>query len=437
MKFQELLDQVAEPIAAYRRAIFKTVVVGLLVCNGEGRIAAIFRRFAGMFTGTRVTRKRFYTFLNSDRIKWAVIWRRVAGMLAGFVAVDGWLMLAADDTTYGKTGRKISGCGVHYDHSGKQNSSRWVFGHCRVLAGILLKAHGRWACLPMGQGNYVSKKKGGGETPKRDWRETKNGIAVTLLHTVARLFNLPVLVVCDSWFGNCAFLQGLRKALGGRMTHVLSRLRVSCALFEMPEKEARAKRGRPRKYGNRLPDVTALAAKMRDTARTEKITIYGKERDCTYSELVCMSKAWKCQVKVVFVYRPNGTVFPLICSDPTMAAARMIEYYAARWKIESGFKELKHEVGALDSQCRNEKAVENHFDLCCLSMTLAWIYALNRDECPKRRHPEGKGGAFAFADVRRAIGAELADAPIIHKGCSETIKRAIKIVRQTLFRTAA
>ena len=437
MTFQELLDNVAETIPAYRRSIFKAVVIGLLVRNGSGRISAIFRHFAGVFTGGNITRKRFYTFLNSGKIKWSAIWHRLAELLGSFVAVDGRLLTALDDTTYGKTGKKINGCGIHHDHSAKQNASRWVFGHCRVLVGILLKRHGRWACLPMGQQNFVSAKKNRQKPEKADWHKTKNGIAANLLCFVVRLFNLPVLIICDSWFGNCRLLQEMRKALGEENVNMLSRLRVSCALFTMPEKKEKPGRGRPRKYGRRLPDVRTLAADMRADARTEKVFIYGRERDCTYSELTCMSRAWKCMVKVVFVYRASGTVFPLVTSDPTLTAPQMIEYYAARWKIESGFKELKHEIGALDSQCRNENAVENHFNLCCLSMTLGWIYALNRSEAPKRLHPDRRSGAFAFADIRRAIAAELGSTPIFDKGCPESVKRAIKYVREALFRPAA
>ena len=436
MKFQELLDNVAETVPAYRRSIFKTIVFGMLVCNGSGKISAIFRHFAGVFTGTAITRKRFYTFINSDKIRWAAIWQRVADLLGSFVSVGGRLLIALDDTTYGKTGKKVSGCGVHHDHSAKQNASRWVYGHCRVLVGLLIKPHGRWACLPMGQENYVPAKENEEKPKKENWHKTKNGIAARLVCFVVRLFGLPVLVVCDSWFGNCKLLQELRKMLGENV-HMLSRLRVSSALYDIAEKKEKRGRGRPRKYGKRLPHVRDLADSMKADARTEKVFIYGRDRDCTYSELICMSKAWKCKVKIVFVYRGNGTVFPLITSDLTLTAVQMIEYYAARWKIESGFKELKHEVGALDSQCRNENAVENHFNLCCLSMTLGWIYALHRNEAPKRLHPNRRTGAFAFADVRRAIAAELGNDPIFDKGCPETVKRAIKYVRETLFRPAA
>ncbi|WP_419605074.1 transposase, partial [Thiolapillus sp.] len=43
------------------------------------------------------------------------------------------------------------------------------------------------------------------------------------------------------------------------------------------------------------------------------------------------------------------------------------EYYGARWKIESGFKELKQEIGSCKSQCRNAQAVTNHLNFWLFS----------------------------------------------------------------------
>lgn len=455
MKFQHILHNVAEAVPTYRRDIFKTIVVGLLIGKDGSSIAAIFREFAGLFAGTVITRKRFYMFVNAKAIKWSAIWTRVADLLRRHVLVNGRLLIALDDTTYGKSGRHIDGCDTHFDHSSKLNTSAWIFGHCRVVAGLLTKCHGRWACLPMAQKNFVRRKQSGRKekihaglqkktirSRKRkrseQWQKTKSGIAAELVKKISEFFKFPVLVVCDSWFGTYTVLKGMRNNADPCMIHMLSRLRVSCVLHQLPEQQAgRGKRGRPRTYGERLPSVQQLAAQMRPQAVTGNIHIYGKQRQCTYSELTCVSKALKCMVKVVFVHRSNGRFFPLISTDLTLTAAQMIEYYSARWKIESGFKELKHELGALDSQCRNETAVENHFNLCCLAMTLAWTYGMKRANAPNRRHPAKRSSSFAFADIRRTIATELRGEPIIPKGCPEILKRAVKLVRDNLFGIAA
>jgi len=454
MRFQDILDHVAEAVPGYRRPIFKTLLTGLLVGNGARTVAGIFRQFACLFFGTAITRKRFYMFLNSSLIRWPSIGERVAALLRPHVLTDNRLLVVLDDTTYGKSGRKIAGCDTHFDHASKLNVSPWIFGHCRVVAGVLLRCHGRWACLPLAQRNFVSekdrskklkihsglqKKTVATRKQKRHekWQKTKCGIAAALVDGIRKLFGLPVLIVCDSWFGNNSLRREVQRDPDLPAAHILSRLRVSCVLHDVPEAAPKSKRGRRRKYGRRLPPIEELAASMRATATTDNIFIYGRKRPCTFSELICVSKALKCQVKVVFIHRRNGHSFPLVSTDLTLTAQQMIEYYSARWKIESGFKELKHELGALDSQCRKANAVENHFNLCCLAMTLTWVHALNLDEAPKRRHPSRRSRAFAFADIRREIADDLRGESLFHSGCPEPVKRAIKLIRDALFTSAA
>ncbi|MDY6844217.1 MAG: transposase [Thermodesulfobacteriota bacterium] len=39
--------------------------------------------------------------------------------------------------------------------------------------------------------------------------------------------------------------------------------------------------------------------------------------------------------------------------DSDLSVEQIIEYYGARWKIESGFKEIKQDIGRSKSQTRN------------------------------------------------------------------------------------
>lgn len=453
MKFRQILDQTAEAVPAYRRLIFSTIVVGLLTGKSRGTVAGIFRQFASLFAGSIISRKRFYMFLNSKMLKWPAIWSRVAELLRDHILVAGRLMIALDDTTYGKSGRKIHGCDTHFDHAAKLNCAKYLFGHCRVVAGLLLPCHGRWACLPMAQRNYIPLKKPVKQEKihaglqkktvrrrkqqrRERWRDTKGGIAAVLVNGLRRLFMFPVLVVCDSWFGNHSLLKALREESGLPDVHILSRLRISCVLHALPGKPT-GKRGRRRKYGKKMPSLKELAADMRPEAKTGRVHIYGKTRECQWSEFVCVSKALKCMVKVVFVHRGNDRFFPLVTTDLELTAEQMIEYYSARWKIESGFKELKHEIGALDSQCRKEHAVENHFNLCCLAMTLAWVHALKNEKAPNRKHPTSRTSAYAFADVCRKLETEMRGQDNFSMGCPETVKRAAKLIRERIFGMAA
>ena len=204
----------------------------------------------------------------------------------------------------------------------------------------------------------------------------------------------------------------------------MSRLRINSSLHELPENKS-GRRGRPQKYGMKIDSVTSLAIKLKESVKSVTIFMYSKNRDVQYSETIVMSKALQRKIKIVFVYRKNGYIFPIFTTDLDLPAAKVIEYYAARWKIEAGFKELKYELGALDNQSRKENAVENHFNLACTSMVLVWIYAMKQKSAPDRKVQNSLH--YSFADIRTQIEKELMDeATNFNKLYSESIKQAGK-----------
>ncbi len=154
LTFNGSLDHVAKVIPKYRRIIFKTIIRAMVIGKDRKHIASIFRSFAAFFFKSEVREKRFYLFLAAAKIKWDLILGSILELLGEKLLTGGLLMLIVDDTTYGKTGKKISGCETHFDHAAKLNHSKWIFGHCRVIVGLQLLVHGRWACLPLLQQLY-------------------------------------------------------------------------------------------------------------------------------------------------------------------------------------------------------------------------------------------------------------------------------------------
>ncbi len=115
---------------------------------------------------------------------------------------------------------------------------------------------------------------------------------------------------------------------------------------------------------------------------------------------------------------------------------KSIEYYGARWKIESGFKEIKQEIGSASSQTRNPFAVTNHLQFCMMATTLVWLYAMCLDKTPARRYAAGKRTEFAFADVRRLIANEIGT-PDFGIGCPKLPKPANNPFIQVFMRLVA
>jgi hypothetical protein len=93
----------------------------------------------------------------------------------------------------------------------------------------------------------------------------------------------------------------------------------------------------------------------------------------------------------------------MFTTDLALSVTQIIEYYGAEKKIESGFKELKQDIGSRTSQCRNAQAVSNHLQFCMMAATITWIYAERLKAGPERRHKVKGRTSFAFSDVRRLI----------------------------------
>ena len=414
VKFKDVIETISEGIPKYRKAIFKALIIGMIVGESNKCISGIFRMFELLMFSMGISRRCFYGFLQSGKLPLGKVWDKLLGMFGESLVTAGRLILLLDDTTYGKTGRKIAGCDSHYDHASKINSSKYIHGHCRVLLGVLAFIHNRWACLPISNGLYRLKK-----SVDKSQFKTKIEIAGKLIRQASERFSCNILIATDSWFGNKSLIKALGKELVERI-NILTRLRKDTRLYDIFVESNTGKRGRKRKYGKKLPKLSEMAEsleRIRDT-----LLIYGRNRECEYSEFIARHKGFMRQVKVVLIYNRNGYIFPIVSTDLSLSAKQMIEYYSARWKIESGFKELKHELGAIDNQARKRESVENHFELCSIAQTAAWLYVLKQTKAPERKYISARSSLFTFGDIRRKISNELYENPIFDNTCYKGLK---------------
>ena len=351
-------------------------------------------------------RRRFYTFMASPKIPWQRLWREIWRLIPE-PSVDGRLLVALDDSINNKSGRKIFGCGFFHDHTAKLNQPSYPWSQTIVSIGVLKMIKGRWSCLPLAFRFYFMKKDIDAQktTTKKAGRavafQSKMAQAVEMLTSVAAQFaGTPILVVADSWFGNDGLYRPLSQA--EFECHLLSRLRSNITLYDLPPKRLPNQRGASRKYGARLGSSADLAALLREKAHAVDVFLYGKQRDVLAYDQVVMLKNLRCQVRVVWVFRKTRWV-TFFTTDLTLSIQQIIEFYGARWKIESGYKEIKQEIGSVKSQTRNADAVTNHLNFCMMAATVTWIYADRIKTDPERRHIVKGRTSFAFSDVRRLV----------------------------------
>jgi len=357
--------------------------------------------------GISVNRRRFYTFMASNKLPWAKLWPRLWSTIPSPLT-DGRLLVALDDFVNPKTGRKIFGCSHIFDHAAKANQSKYPWAQNVVLVGLLKRIKDRWACLPLAHRFYLPKKAIASKSDNMNISgettlfQTKLEQAAEMLVQLAHHFvGVPVTVVCDSWFGNDGLFKPVRKQLGDAF-HLLSRLRSNTVLYSMPPKCTTGKRGRPCKYGNRLGTCAEIAARTKTVASNHRVFLYGHYRDVLVTTKLLMLKTLKCPVRVVWVFRKTQWI-ALFSTDLNLSTEQIIEYYGARWKIESGFKELKQDIGSSKSQTRNAHAVMNHINFSMMAATVTWIYGARLENIPERRHKVRGRNSFAFSDLRHII----------------------------------
>lgn len=389
-----------------RSSLFAYTLLAIIVPFTSSMTSNLLRSLGTLF-GIEIKKKRFYTFMASSTLPWQKLWHTVWELIPS-PETDGRLLVALDDYINPKTGKSIFGCETIFDHAAKANQSQYPWAQNIVSVGLLKQVKGRWACLFLDCRFYLARKTIEAEKDNAKIKgtvvlfQTKLEQAGQMLIGIGNHFaTSPLLVVTDSWFGNESLWRPIRDALAERF-QLLSRLRCNSVLYAQPDALQPGQRGRRRKYGNRLGSVTERATEVWRKAKTYTVNLYGKRRDVYAYDEVVMLKTLKRSVRVVWVFRKTQWI-AMFTTDLTLSVTQIIEYYGARWKIESGFKELKQDIGSRTSQCRNAQAVNNHLQFCMMASTITWLYADRLKADPERRHKVKGRTSFAFSDVRRLI----------------------------------
>jgi hypothetical protein len=154
-----------------------------------------------------------------------------------------------------------------------------------------------------------------------------------------------------------------------------TRLRSNAALHDLPPERA-GKRGRPRKKGDRLPSLKAIAAAAAFSRAT--VTRYGKTETVAVPAFTCLwySVAGTAPVTVILIRDKSKTGYDiaLVTTEKTPDIAAVTERYAARWAIEVAIEDAKQLFGTGQARNRTAAAVERTipFMLACQAITVCW-----------------------------------------------------------------
>jgi hypothetical protein len=159
---------------------------------------------------------------------------------------------------------------------------------------------------------------------------------------------------------------------------MVSRLKSNAALYDAPPARQKGQRGRPRKRGQK---VTArhLWARRKSQRRMLRVHIYGKRVTIEAFVDVLVSSPTLGSRKLLLVILPQRSgdkMNVFFSTDLAMDPVRLLELYAARFKIEDAFDELKTAGGMGDYRQRGFRAIKRHVTLSLMAHSLLRLASL-------------------------------------------------------------
>jgi hypothetical protein len=320
--------------------------------------------------------QRYYYALSSVGRKSGDLATALLRLIRRVVPVPERVVLALDDTLTKRYGPKVEGAGIHHNPTPGPADAEFAYGHVWVTLAWVVR-HPVWGtiALPLLSKLYVRVKDFAKIAPRNRWPfRTKLELAAELLEWAALWLSwcgARLWVVVDGGYAKRPFLQ---RALAKGVT-VVGRLRKDAALCDVPPERKRGRRGRPRKYGERI-DLARRACHPKGWQHGEFV-LYGKKAAKTYKTFLATYRPAGGTIRVVIVKEAHGW-FAWFCTDPEATVEQTLEAVADRAAIEQLFHDVKEVHGAGEQQLRHVWANIGAWHLLLWLHTLIELWAWNR-----------------------------------------------------------
>ncbi len=286
----------------------------------------------------------------------------------------GYHVCAVDDTKVHRSGTDVWGTCTFHEYTARcPNRAGTVRAHNWVVLGALLHNPDQPAWfLPLSGRLYFRK----AQLPQRPGSpgctevfRTKCELAVELLREHARIVGGRHLAVVDGAFALRSVVRPLVvPADDSPRIAFLTRLRHNARLYALPPKRCRANQ----KWGRRLPPPRH-GGWWAGPWHEGYAFIYGRRRKVRWKEMVCLWRVLGHDVAVkVVVAKVEGyrKRFTLVTSAVELTGLRMVELFAARFRQEDGFRDLKQRLGWEECRAWTKNPIERTSQAQWVTMSL-------------------------------------------------------------------
>jgi hypothetical protein len=292
-------------------------------------------------------------------------------------AWHGYHVWAGDDTKVHRTSANVWGVCTFHEYTARcPNRASTVRAHNWVILGALLPEVGRPALfLPVAGRLYFRKtqlppaQKG----PPLAFH-TKCELLVELGREHAQACSDKTLGVFDGGFALRSVVRPLVRPQepGVPRVDVLTRLRQDARLHTLPPPaRQRGQRGATPKWGKRLPPPRQ-GGRWPGAWQEGRAFLYGRVRVVRYKEVVCLWRVLghdtpvKAVVAAVEGYRRR---FTLVSSATELSGLQMVEVFAARFRQEDAFRDLKQRLGWEECRAWTRHPIERTTQALLATMT--------------------------------------------------------------------
>jgi DDE superfamily endonuclease len=338
-----------------------TLLVGAILAPGPRTVAAALR-----VLGLQEDRP----FVNYHRVLNRARWssRALSPLLLrllvrAFVAAGEPVIVGLDDTIERRRGAKIAAKGIYRDpvrsskgHFVKTSGLRWV--SLQLLARVPW-AQQVWA-LPfftvLAPSERYHQERGQRHKTLPDWGRQ-------MLCQLRRwLPDQAVVAVADSTYAALALLDACARLRNPVV--VITRLRLDAALYDPAPARPPGTVGRPRKKGARQPTLAERVPDPQTTWQALTVRWYGGTARAI--EVATATAVWyhgglpPVALRWVLVRDPAGDFAPqaLLCTDETVSAQQIVEWFVLRWQLEVTFHEARAHLGVETQRQWSDRAIQ-------------------------------------------------------------------------------
>lgn len=330
-----------------RRAAFEwfvITIIGFMVRNDSLGITSIVRELA-------IKPELYTTYLHYFRsTAWNIQsltrhWTALVGRHAPVVKVNNMVILIGDGLTACSEGRRTPGVYKHHQESENSGKAEWVWGHLFGLVGVLVgNPEQKLFCMALTASVQV------GVSQLRKLANDQINIGSHVVQVVRQAGNVATqlgaaVVVLDRYFLSTPALQQAKQCIENnqQILQVVTKAKKCIRAYTDPPPYSG--RGRPRVKGDSVKLVDLFTTRRADFIKVT-LNLYGKPHELEY---FCTDLLWgkKLYQKLRFVLVSyDGTLSILASTSLELSPIQIITLYGCRFKIEVGFKELKHTIGA-------------------------------------------------------------------------------------------